>query len=674
MKKITLLAVLTSMMLACTKMDQPMITLPENTDRGIQQAAALWTAADGTEQDFWAMVEQYKIGYLDCDSTADHSAEREALYHKLSNMLETLYGAGNMVTVELTKPVILPGDELTDVDYLISEYSPLAHVSDDLFRSKIAFITILNFPAYTLAEKDSLGRNWTRLEWAYARLGDVFTSRVPARIAQQVNSAYMEAENYISEYNIMMGHLLTEDDRRLFPEDMVLLSHWNLRDELKTHYNEGSEGQEKQEMIYQVMTRIVDQSIPRCVINDARFNWHPYSNTVGGSAKPGEPLVNPHLGSEPDTRYQMILNQFHTFLQEDRYHPTMPNAIQRNFEGGMQVSDTEIRSLFTRLISSEEVKGVAAIIQERLGRDLRPYDIWYDGFKARSTMSEDKLTAQTRRLYPTAEAFHQDMPRLLQNLGLCAEDARYYRDHIVVEPARGSGHAWECEGKRWGDPARLRTRIGSEGMDYKGFNIAVHEFGHNVEQVTSLYRMDHYMLRSVPNTGFTEAHAFLYQNRDLQLLGYGDYQADDEAMLDNFWSMYEIMGVSLVDMQMWQWLYAHPEAKAAELKAAVLEIAREVWNEYYEPVLGEHDCILLAIYSHMVDAPMYLPNYPYGHLVHFQLEEHYRQFSSKEAFAAEDLRIYRLGKLTPNAWMRQAVGEDVSVEPVLRAIRAYMEK
>ena len=660
------------MLLACTSGDKQMIRVSDDADRGIQQAAALWTAEDGSEADFWSLVEQYKIGYLSEEDSLSLAEKKETLYHKISNMLEVLNGAGNMVAVELTKPVILTGDELTDVDYLISEYSPLSHVSDDLFRSKIAFITILNFPAYTLAEKDSLGRGWSRLEWGYARLGDVFTSRVPAAVAQAANSAYMEAENYISNYNIMMGHLLTEDERRLFPEDMVLLSHWNLRDELKTHYNEGAAGQEKQEMIYKVMTRIVEQTVPRCVINDDRFDWKPYSNAVSGCPKPGEPLVKPVIDGEPDTRYQMILNQFHTFLMEDEYYPTMPTAIQRNFEGAMQVSDDQIRSLFTRLLASEEVKGVAAIIRERLGRELRPYDIWYDGFKARAALSEDVLTAETRRRYPNAEAFHQDMPRLLQNLGLSAEDGAYYRDHIVVEPARGSGHAWECEGQRWLDPARLRTRIGSEGMDYKGFNIAVHEFGHNVEQVTSLYRMDHYMLRSVPNTGFTEAHAFLYQNRDLQLLGYGDYQADDEAMLDNFWSMYEIMGVSLVDMQMWQWLYAHPKATAAELKAAVLAIAREVWNEYYEPVLGEHDCTLLAIYSHMVDAPMYLPNYPYGHLVHFQLEEHYRACPTKQAFAEEDMRIYRIGRLTPNAWMQQAVGEDVSVEPVLRAVSAYL--
>lgn len=662
MKKLLLIGTHALLLAACSTKTQtmqhvPFISVSPSADRGVRQAAALWTEQDGSEADFYAFVEQHR---------AKNEIEREALYHKISHMLEVLNGTGNLISVELTSPVILSGPELTDADYLISEYSPLAHLSDDMFRSKLAFITILNFPAYTLAEKDSLGRNWSRLEWAYARLGDVFTSRVPADVVQEVNSTYMAAENYISNYNIYMHHLLTEDGRRLFPEGMVLLSHWNLRDELKTHYCDGVEGQEKQEMIFRVMQRIVDQTIPACVINSDTYDWCPYTNDL--------PTVKGQQPTENDLRYEHILRQFHAFLREDAYYPTMPTAIQRNFEGAMQVSDTEIRTLFTRLLASPEVAGVAAIIRQRIGRDLRPYDIWYDGFKARSAISEDVLSAETRRRYPDATAFHSAMPQLLQNLGLTVEDAAYYRDHIVVEPARGSGHAWECASKQWNDPARLRTRIGAEGMDYKGFNIAVHEFGHNVEQVTSLYRMDHYMLHGVPNTGFTEAHAFLYQNRDLQLLGYGDYHADEEATLDNFWAMYEIMGVSLVDMGMWQWLYAHPKATAAELKEAVLSIAREVWNTYYESILGEHDCTLLAIYSHMVDAPMYLPNYPYGHLVHFQLEEHYAQCRSKEEFAREDLRIYRLGNLTPNAWMQQAVGQDVSVEPVLHAVQRILNK
>ena len=132
--------------------------------------------------------------------------------------------------------------------------------------------------------------------------------------------------------------------------------------------------------------------------------------------------------------------------------------------------------------------------------------------------------------------------------------------------------------------------------------------------------------------------------------------------------MYEIMGVSLVDMAMWQWIYAHPKANAKELCAAVISIAQAVWNKYYEPVLGEHDCVLLAIYSHMVNAPMYLPNYPLGHIVQYQLEEHLAQFDTPAAFAAEYERIYRLGRLTPKIWMQQAVGANPSVTPILKVV------
>lgn len=56
-------------------------------------------------------------------------------------------------------------------------------------------------------------------------------------------------------------------------------------------------------------------------------------------------------------------------------------------------------------------------------------------------------------------------------------------------------------------------------MDYKGYNIAVHEFGHNVEQTITMNNVDSYMLNGVPNTSFTEAVAFLFQKRDLELLG-----------------------------------------------------------------------------------------------------------------------------------------------------------
>ena len=617
----------------------------ESAPLGVQQAAALWTAEDGSQEVFDQLVADY---YCTTDSA------RQALFESLSRIFEKMFESADMLTVELLRPTQLTNtSEPESADWIMSGYSPLAHFSDDMFANKLAFITIMNFPHYTLEEKNTLGKNWTRQEWAYARMGDVFTARVPAEVNRQIAQANADAENYIADYNIYMGNLRTEDGRQLWDEDKVLLSHWNLRDELKAQYAK-EDGQEKQEMIYQVMQRIVDQTIPQQAINGADFVWEPYSDASK---------------SEPYTRYEKILDIAHAYFAEDPYCPTMPTGIIRNFEGGVEIPAAELDSLFRALVGSEQVAKIAGTIRERLGRDLRPYDIWYDGFKARASLNEDELTAQTRNLYPDANAFAADMPRMLQQMGFYAEDARNIARHIAVEPARGSGHAWPCMGRK--EDARLRTRIPASGMDYKGYNIAVHEFGHCVEQVLDMYFIDHYMLSGVPNTAYTEASAFLWQHRDLQLLPgakMGNGINDPNEVLDQFWSMYEIMGVSLVDMSMWQWIYAHPKATAKELCEATLSMAKAIWNQYYEPVLGEHDCILLAIYSHMVNAPMYLPNYPLGHIVQFQLEEHLAQSANQMEFAQEYARIYKLGRLTPKQWMIEAVGEAPSIDPILRAV------
>ena len=623
----------------------------ESAPRGVQQAAALWTAQDGSQADFDQLVADY---YCQTDS------ERLALFESLSRILENVYQSGDMLTVELLRPTQLTNaSEPQAPDWIMSGYSPLAHFSDDMFANKLAFITIINFPHYTLEEKNELGKHWTRLEWAYARMGDVFTTRIPAEVKTRMAQVLANAENYIADYNIYMGNLRTDDDRQLWENDKVLLSHWNLRDELKALYG-AENGQEKQEMIYQVMQRIVDQTIPAEAINNPNYVWKPYSIVESQKSK---------VESEPYTRYQKILDIAQAYMAEDAYCPSAPTGIQRNFEEGVEIPAAELDSLFRALVGSNQVLKVATIIRKRLGRDLRPYDIWYDGFKTRASLNEDELSKQTRTLYPDANAFAADMVRLLQQMGFYSEDARRIAHHIAVEPARGSGHAWPCLGRK--EDARLRTRIPASGMDYKGYNIAVHEFGHCVEQVLDMYFIDHYMLSGVPNTAYTEASAFLWQHRDLQLLPgakMGNGVNNPDEVLDQFWSMYEIMGVSLVDMAMWRWIYDHPKASAKELCEATMRIAKEIWNQYYEPILGEHDCILLAIYSHMVNAPMYLPNYPLGHIVQYQLEEHLAKCENQQEFAQEYMRIYRLGRLTPKQWMIEAVGEAPSIEPILRAV------
>ncbi len=671
MKKSTLFAVALAFLASCTTKTniEKMGTIAEETiiatiaeikknapegdflllEKGVRHAARFWKSSDGTAQDFQQFCTE------NFATTATAKAE---LFGKIQRNLEILYGNYNVISLQLKEPLHLVGDELTEIDEQFGAFDPFAHFSDDMFSSKIAFAVLLNFPFFTLDEKNTLGKTWTRCEWAYARLGDVFASRVPAAINQQIALDATASENYISNYNIAMGSLRNEQGEQLFPDGMSLISHWGLRDELKSNYaNADGRGLEKQRMIYAVMKHIVNQTIPEKVINNAEYHWFPISNNVTQNG------AQCQLTAEPDTRYRMLYNNCRSLMAADEFCPTYPTYLQRAFDLAMEVSDEEIEAMFTEFIASAQIKKVAALISQRLGRALEPFDIWYDGFKSRSTLNEEDLSVRTRALYPTTKAFEEQMPDLLQQLGFAKDSAQKICDKITVDASRGAGHAWGALMRS--DKAHLRTRVADNGMDYKGYNIAIHEFGHNVEQTISLNYVDNYIMNGVPSTAFTEALAFVFQVRDLELLGIDNKNAAKDALLalDICWGCYEIMGVSLVDLYTWRWLYEHPNATVEQLKANVLHNARTVWNRYYAPLLGEEDSPILAIYSHMIELPLYLPNYPYGHLVQFQLE---KQLQGKN-IGDEILRIYPTGRLTPNLWMQNAVGSHVSAQPMLEA-------
>lgn len=333
-------------------------------ERGVRQAAALWTLEDGSETDFYSFVFRHYA------ATAD---DRTQLFESLSRTMEKLNESADMLTVELLKPTQLTNaGEPTQIDWIMSSYNATAHLTDALFANKVAFITILNFPFYNLQEKNTLGNDWSRRQWAEARLGDLFTQRIPADKLTNLSKAYADAENYIADYNICMDRLRTEDGRQIFPDSMLLLSHWNLRDELKTHYNEpltkdadGRMVNEKQEMIYQVMQHIVRQDIPQAVVNNHDPLWYPHSNRVGGAS----------AERETDCRYERILEVFHAMQQIDPYCPNMPTGIIRNFEGELEIPAEEVEKLFVELLSSPQVGVVANEIRNRVGRELRPYDI-----------------------------------------------------------------------------------------------------------------------------------------------------------------------------------------------------------------------------------------------------------------------------------------------------------
>ena len=622
----------------------------QSIEKGVSQVARLWLETDGDEKAFRSFCEDNYIADPD---------EKYQVFLKISDYLEGISGHFNEMSLRLQKNLQLDNGPLHPIDEKFGSYSPSSHLSDDLYNNKIAFIIALNFPHLTLEEKEALGTD--RKAWAYARLGDMFTERIPAALLQAASNAESDADIYISQYNIYMGHVMNKKGQHLFPKEMILLSHWNLRDEIKANYNKGKEGLDKQRTVYEVMKRIISQDIPVEVINSGTYEWNPYTNMVQQENK--EVKTTP----ESTVRYQKMLNNFKAMQDIDKY--TGNTYIDRKFNDDMEVALQDVEKLFDEFLSATELKEIGKTISKRLGRKLEAYDIWYDGFKARSNLDETKLDAQTQALYPDAAALDKKLPEILMKLGFSAERANYLADKITVDAARGSGHAWGASMK--GQQSRLRTRIPAAGMNYKGYNIAIHEFGHNVEQTLSLYDVDYYMLSGVPNTAFTEALAFVFQKRDLEILDITDPNPEKQAMeiLDKVWSMYEICGVSMLDISVWKWMYAHPDATAEQLKEATIALSKEIWNKYYAPVFGVKDETVLAVYSHMISYPLYLSAYAFGQIIEFQLD----QYLEGKNFANEVERIFRQGRLTPNQWMILATGSPLTVEPMLEAVRQVIK-
>lgn len=629
-------------------------------ESGLKQVAEFWRLEDGDDKNFKEFV---------LTNFAGDQSHLDALFNRYLFLLEKIdghmleIGRNFRLQTDLDLGPIYPFDEI------FAAYNPAAHVNDDLFKNKIAFIALLNFPLKSIKEKTTEGKNWTRRQWAEVRLAERFSKRIPADILQRVSVAGALSDQYIAEYNVFMYNLLNEKNERLFPKGMRLLSHWNLRDEIKANYQNDKNGLEKQRMIRKVMERIVDQSIPEIVINNPNYDWNPFSNIVTPSKEIDKefPLVKSNVNltaNEPDTRYDIWLKTFLASKLIDPYSPTAPTHIERRFNEDRELSEARVKKMFEDLLSSPLAKDVAALIKAKLGRDLEPFDIWFNGFKPKGTTSVEELDEIVRQRYPNPDAFKEALPEILVQLGFTPERAKIIAGNIGVDPARGSGHAMGASMKE--AMAYLRTRISKDGMDFKGFNIAIHELGHNVEQTISLDDIDYYTLAGVPNTAFTEAYAFTFQAKDLELLGFSSSDPENDALetINDFWQTFEIAGVSLVDMEVWHWMYDNPNATPAQLKQAVLAIAKNIWNKYYAPVIGVKDVTLLAVYSHMIHSFLYLPDYPIGHLIAHQIGELMKKSGS---IGPEFERTARLGRISPDLWMQQATGSDVGADALIHA-------
>src|SRR5207237_1475691 len=314
-------------------------------ERGVAQVRQFWRAEDGDDAAFTEFVRANYAG----DSTT-----RDALFDRMQFALESLDGHMLEISRDWRRQSDLDIGTVYGFDDIMAGYDPSAHVSDDLFANKLAFVVLLNFPLTTLEQRLAEGDKWSRRQWAEARLALRFSKRVPSSVNLAIARATAESGQYVANYNIWMHHVLDNEGRRLFPAKMRLLEHWNLRDQIKADYNDAENGLAKQRLMQRVMERIVDQSIPAAVSDNPAVDWNVVANRVKPAAVTDDGTVPPPAGRapslhiedpEPNTRYEMLLKTFRAAKLIDPYSPTAPTHIARSFNEGRELPEARVTAM-----------------------------------------------------------------------------------------------------------------------------------------------------------------------------------------------------------------------------------------------------------------------------------------------------------------------------------------
>jgi hypothetical protein len=619
---------------------------------GVRQVAERWTEADGDQAAFAALCQTYFV--------AD-PGERERLLARLERLLVGLRGHLHELHRTLRRWSDLRGDEFPGVDDLLATFNPAPDLTEQLYRQKLAWVALLNFERPTLATMLRHGAEWSLGEWAAARVALAFGARIPAEVNLLAHELGHRADTFVNEFHVPVGRMVDADGRAWFEPGRKLIAHWLIREEIKAGYNEPG-GLAKQRALMWVMRRHIDGTIPRVVMDGSSESpWDPQANTLAGAP------AGAVIGTE---RYARWLDQLTVARAFDPYYPDYPTAIARRFELQREIPEEEVERLIHELLGSPVRAELAAFVRRRLGRDLEAHDIYFD--EVAQARPPTELNERVSARFADEGELEQRLPEVLRELGFAPADADFFGQRIRVEIAKGPGHAYGPGLPEYG--AWLRTNRLDDQLGWDGFDTAMHELGHNLEQLASTHLTPRPALQDVPNTACSEAFAFLYQSLGKQVIGLARQPDEPDPFevdtLQTVLAACQIAGPSLVDLYAWRWLYQNPEATPEALRDEVLRLADELWARYYAAWYGPDPYHILAAYQHMIGYPLYLADYTLGHLISHQIRSHVRGRN----LAEETKRICGIGRLTPDLWMHRAVGSGISPATLLADAAAALDR
>lgn len=617
--------------------------------RGVAQVLARWNDRDGDAD----ALERFLI------TSYVPTSDRAPLLDRLERAVEFVGGHLYEMRRHLRRwsDLRVPASEspLQSIDDLLATFDPAPDVSEESYRQKLAFVTLLHCDRPDLATMLRDGPEWSLDRWAEARLAQHFGPRIPKELNDRARATSHSCNAWVSRFHIPVGGLRDELGNGHFEPGRKLLAHWLVREEIKAGYNDTDRprGLRKQRALSWVMARHIDGSIPEAVMNGSETGaWDTAKNQVNGGS-PGAPIGL--------ARYEHWLANRDLAFTFDRHHPEHPTAIARKCELDREIPEREVERLLVSLLASPVRRTLAAFMRKTLGRPLEPFDIYLDEFA--DARPAEEMNGLVRGYARDARELERKLPEMLRSLGFQRDDAEFLGTRIKVEIAKGSGHAMRPQLPEYG--AWLRTSSLENEIGWDGFDTAMHELGHTLEQLISTHFVPRPALRGVPNTACTEAFAFLYQSLGKRVLGVsggeGEQRAFDIDAVQTLASACQIAGPALLELRVWNWIYRNPTASAESLRAEVLAVAESLWNEFYREDFGPDPYRILAAYQHMIAHPLYLPDYPIGHIISHQVRSHMRG----KDLAAETKRICSIGSVTPDLWMRRAVGAGIDTRPLV---------
>ena len=275
-------------------------------------------------------------------------------------------------------------------------------------------------------------------------------------------------------------------------------------------------------MILKVMERIVRQEIPAAVDRQPRARRGVPRPTRSGRPAPRERVAAAPPPASRTRATRTLLDVFHAVREVDPYSPTAPTFIARRFELDRQIPETEVEALLESVL---DLAGGRRTWRRRIADAPRPAAGAVRHLVHRLQVEERPLRGGARRDRPRQvpdgrgvpgrSARAPARPRLHRREGGMARRADRRRSRRAARVTR-----WAPCGARTrrtcarAIPAR---RHGLQGLQHRDPRARPQRRAGLLART----EIDHWFLSGVPNNAFTEALAFVFQERDLELLGLG---------------------------------------------------------------------------------------------------------------------------------------------------------